>query len=65
MAIKFHSNENTELHSMQLDWIWLNSIGKKWDANWCEKYWKLACDYGVIKKEKKTEKLVKYTNPER
>jgi hypothetical protein len=27
-----------------------NSIEKKWDANWCIRYWKSFCAYGIVKK---------------
>ncbi len=26
-----------------------NSIKVKWDANWCKRYWKFACEHGVGK----------------
>jgi hypothetical protein len=46
----------------ELNWIWiekasiqidLDSIEKKWDANWCKTDWKFAYDYDVDKKIKK------------
>jgi hypothetical protein len=28
-----------------------NSIEKKWDTNWCKRYWKFACDHDVEQKK--------------
>jgi hypothetical protein len=32
-----------------LNWVQLNSIEDKWDANWCIKYGKVVYGYGVQK----------------
>jgi len=36
-----------------------NSIEEKWDANWCKRYWKPTCEYGVEKKPLKIHKSKK------
>ncbi len=35
------------------------SIEEKWYANWCKRYWKHACEYGVEKKPLKIHKSKK------
>ncbi len=44
------------MHAHTLNWIEVefNSIGLKWDANWCMKYWNFVHGHGVGKKQKQT-----------
>lgn len=52
--LKFKKNSNT--------WNEIKisiSIEENWDANWCKRYWKLACEYGVEKKPLKIHKSKK------
>jgi hypothetical protein len=42
ISMKIWNDMQLELNS--------NLIEKKWDANWCIRYWKFACEYGVQKK---------------